>query len=654
MNRQERPGGIIVTIPAAVGAFLATFAVSAGETPARIATAVGGPSVSSLVVFAVMTAGGLWVLGRADAGMWRWAVPVGLILATADLMGIGLAHFDSLVHPLLVTYRVWAAVHWLGMAWMAILGVAALLIAADAHRDRAAAGSSIALRPPHRWGIGRLHAAVSASDRRTRMRGALVLGGLFVVAELPYLIIYWPGIVLFDTYRSLAYARGISSWSTYEPVGHSILIAIMDWSGHAMHLGDAGTIAIGSIAQIVTGAAALSFMMTRIAVWGLGRRAWTALVAWLALLPMFGLFAVTVVKDPPFTSGMLVFLTCAGELAFGPDRRRRWVWVTLAASGMFAIVTRNNGVYALLLGVPLMILVLRPVWKRLLVLLGVLVAGYALYAGPVYWVLNVHPGPAEEAFSIPIQQLARIAKDDGAHLSASDRRVIAEVFDGASPTNLGKHYVPGLADPMKLQARKAWTKHTLSSFLVGWARVAAHHPATAIEATLANTLGYWSPTGTSYDGIITQSFNNVRTIHLQIPSGPAPAGSAAAIINTDFLPSHDYWVGLRDDGYLAIPLLGLAMSPGPLSWAWLLALVLVMRRRDVRALAVFVPTATLMLTVIAGPVSGGQRYSLVLFMALPLAAASALLARRADRGVTHDHAPHPGLESSGAAAHHPT
>ena len=34
-----------------------------------------------------------------------------------------------------------------------------------------------------------------------------------------------------------------------------------------------------------------------------------------------------------------------------------------------------------------------------------------------------------------------------------------------------------------------------------------------------------------------------------------------------------------------------------------------------------------MLTVLAGPVSGGQRYSLALFMALPLAVAAALLAR---------------------------
>jgi len=51
------------------------------------------------------------------------------------------------------------------------------------------------------------------------------------------------------------------------------------------------------------------------------------------------------------------------------------------------------------------------------------------------------------------------------------------------------------------------------------------------------------------------------------------------------------------------------------------------RRRDLRALALFLPTSTLMLTVLAGPVSGGQRYSLALFMALPLAVAAALLAR---------------------------
>ncbi len=611
----------------AAGALAVTFAVSAGPVPRAAALRVGAPSVLTVVVFVVLAVAAGWVIRRTPGRLWRWAVPVGVVFATAELMGEGLTHFDSLVHPLLTADLAWSVIHWLAIAWAASLGTALLL----AVTDRRPGTPGEAVEPPpasgRRWGPARLVEALRSSDRRRRTGGFLVVTGLIAVAELPYVIFWWPGIVFFDTFRSYSYARGTSPWETYEPVGHSILIDVMQWLGTALGLGDAGGVAIGSLGQLLTGAAAFAFMFTRLAVWGLHRRVWTALLAWVMVLPVFGLLAMQVVKDPPFSTGMLVFLTCVGELAFGPAARRRWVWVTLALSGLFVIGTRNNGIHTLVLAIPLLILVLRPLWKRLLVLLGVLLAGYALYVGPVYWLLNVRPGPPAEAFSVPIQQLARIAKYDNAHLSPSDRRIISSVFDGMAPAALGKHYVPGLADPMKLTAARAWSDHTTTQFLSDWATVVSHHPGTAIEATLANTVGYWSPTGTSYDGFITRSFNDIRGIHLDIPSGKPAAGSAHAVVDSWF-PTLDYWSGLQDNGYLAVPLLGLAMSPGPMTWLWLFALLVVVRRRDVRALAVFLPAATLMLTVVAGPVSGGQRYSLVLFMALPLAVGSALLPAR--------------------------
>ncbi|HET9128566.1 MAG TPA: hypothetical protein VFN73_10840, partial [Propionibacteriaceae bacterium] len=75
------------------------------------------------------------------------------------------------------------------------------------------------------------------------------------------------------------------------------------------------------------------------------------------------------------------------------------------------------------------------------------------------------------------------------------------------------------------------------------------------------------------------------------------------------------------------------MSPGATCWGWIIALVLVVRRRSAPALALFLPAAALGLTVMAGPVSGGLRYLLAFFMALPLAAAAAALAGRSRRPV---------------------
>jgi hypothetical protein len=128
------------------------------------------------------------------------------------------------------------------------------------------------------------------------------------------------------------------------------------------------------------------------------------------------------------------------------------------------------------------------------------------------------------------------------------------------------------------------------------------------------------------------SANDVRRIHLDIPSGRPTTGLAAAIEDSGIIPTRDYVHGVHDDGYQGLPIVGLAMSSGPICWAWCIAGLLVIRRRDRAALAVFVPVAILLLTFLAGPVSGGTRYSLSLFMTLPLALAAATLATTRRRG----------------------
>jgi hypothetical protein len=181
---------------------------------------------------------------------------------------------------------------------------------------------------------------------------------------------------------------------------------------------------------------------------------------------------------------------------------------------------------------------------------------------------------------------------------------------------------------MKLQTRNALAEHGAGQLLAGWVRIAAKYPLTAIEATLANTVGYWDPEGPSYDGLVRWSANDIRGIHLDIPSGEPTAGPAADVEASGIMPSRSYWAGLQDNGYRAIPLIGLAMSPGPICWLWLISGILVARRRIRSAMALFVPAGILVLSFLAGPVSGGQRYTLTLFMALPLAVAALVLSAR--------------------------
>lgn len=619
-------------ILATAGAFVSVLAVYAGDKPGLLLKSLHGTSVSAVVVFVAFIAGGWWVLRTASASAWRWAAGIAVVLATAQLAGMSLRRFDGLDHRLLVPDNLaWVAMHWLGIAWLVSCGLAALIGALDSH-DLRYASEAASERGGGPRPFVRLVALLRASDPAQRRTGLLIVMGILVLSRVPYLIVYWPGILHFDTIRSYSYARGTYSWETYEPVGHSLLIAVMQWLGSALGWGDTGGVAIGSITLILVSSAAFTFMLSRMAVWGLYPGIWAATFAWLVLLPVFGYFSVGLVKDVPFSIAMIVFLVCIGDVAFGrPDTaKKRWPWATLTVAGIFVLLLRNNGIHVMALSVPLLLLPLRHLWRRILVVGAVLGVAYGIYVGPVYAMLNVQPGPQEESYSVPLQQLGRIVKYHWADLSTADQEFLTRTFAAVPPQVLADGYLPYLADPMKLTARRAWGDHSTTELLAGWARIAVKYPGTAIEATLANTVGYWDPEGPSYDGLTRWSANDApaRGIHLDIPSGKPTTGLAAKVEFSGIMPTRTYRQGLRDDGYRRIPVLGLAMSPGPVCWLWLIAVLLVLRRRDGTALAVFVPAGALLLSFLAGPVSGGQRYTLTLFMALPLAVAAVALAKR--------------------------
>jgi hypothetical protein len=610
------------------GACVSVLAVYAGNEPAPLPSSLHGTSVSAVVVLVAFIWCGSWVLRTAPPSAWRWAAAIAAALSTAQLAGLVVRKLGGRADLLLARDNLgWVAVHWIGIGWMVSCGLAALIWAIDAHDLRSSSDGALVQPGGTRW-WARLTGLLRATDRAQRRKGLLTVMGILVLSRVPYLVTYWPGIMMFDTIRSYSYARGTVPWDSYEPVGHSLLIAVMQWLGTHLGWGDVGGLAIGSITAVLASSAAFTFMLGRMAVWQLHPSIWAATLAWLVLLPIFGIYSVQLVKDVPFSIAMVVFLVCVGELSFGRSKTagRWWPWVTLGGAAVFAFMMRNNGIHVMVLSLPLLLIPLSHYRRRILIVITGVVASYALFIGPVYALLDVGPGPKEEAYSVPLQQLGHIAQLHSAELSPADREFYLRTFDGMSAEELGTHYIPWLADPMKLTARRSWADHSTTEFLFGWARIAAKHPLTAIGATLNNTVGYWDPEGPSFDGINRSTANDARLIHLDIPSGDPTAGLSGAIEASGFFPTRSNSDGLHDDGYRAIPVLGLALSPGPICWLWLIAALLVIRRHNRTALALFAPVAALLLSFLAGPVSGGQRYALTLFMALPLAVAAVALA----------------------------
>ncbi|WP_029149316.1 DUF6020 family protein [Microbacterium indicum] len=598
---------------ASIGALAAALAFAAGGSPETLRTAFDDAGGAGLLLFVAALASGRWVLARASAGTWAWAAPLGGAFALAETAGISLAQPGAGFAPIATAGSgtlAWWALHLVGVGWAASCAVAALLIARDRARARDTAG-----RSADRSRLGRAVGAVASG----RPAALAILAGVIAASRVPVYLLWFPGIVPFDTFRSFASVR-TGEWELYEPLGHSILVAGMDFLGTTLGWGDTAAVAIGAALQILTSSLACAFMLWRVAAWGVRPGIWAGASAWVALSPVLALFSVTIIKDSPFASVLVVFLTCVGDLTIARGasaRRRRVMWILLGASGALVVMARNNGVYVVVLG---LVILTALAWRRrparpIAVLAGVLVV-FALYSGPLAHALGARPGPAAEAWSLPVQQLARIAADDQDRLTPDERGFLDRIFPANGADGIGARYDPSISDSVKADAHHGWAHVGTGPALAGWLRLAAAHPVPAIEATLAGTVGYWAPSAPSYDGIPLLSSNDVRDVHLDIPSGLPDAGAVRAV----------YESGMLGDGLRRIPVLGLLVSPGFVTWAWIVCAAMVLRERRWRAAALFVPAGVLLLTLVAGPVSGGMRYSLALFAALPLAAGAACAA----------------------------
>ncbi|WES66211.1 DUF6020 family protein [Microbacter sp. GSS18] len=638
--RTSWTSGIAQWVIAAVGAWFVVLALATGTSPGSIFERVDSSAVVAGAAFVGVALLGKLALWSTPRAIWAWAIPLGMTLGLSHVAGISLmrsqadlALFSPSQPP---AELLWSAAQFIGTA-TAATWLIALALRLIEQRAPASPAPDSPSEPSTQGSIDRFFLRL----REGRIGAFAWVFAAIVLARVPYLILWWPGIMPFDSLRPFSYAE-TGVWEQLDPIGHSFLIVGANGLANSLGWGDSGGVAIGAIVQLATNSAAFAFMLTRVAAWGVPGRLWAVMAGWVALLPTFGVFSVTVVKDVPFTTAFVVFLTCFGELILGRSRdagNRLWPWIGLAASGVAMFALRNNGIIVLVASFVALAIVLRRQWRHLLGAVAVCAVAFGLYAGPLMWAVDALPTRSTETWSVPLQQIARIAQDHPDSLSAEDRAFIGELFPNWTLADIGEQYRPGISDPIKDEASRWWEAHSTTDVLSNWLRLMREYPLSAVTATLANTVGYWSPSAQPWygHGLTIASRNDVRGIHLDIPYGPVDVGVRGAIERHELLGET-----LRQT-----PILGIALAPGLVTWLWVVAAIGVIRKRDVRTLVWFVAPAMLLLTVLAGPVSGSMRYALPFFAALPLAWAIAVTARRRARDVTPPEAAAGDAESVG-------
>lgn len=455
-------------------------------------------------------------------------------------------------------------------------------------------------------------------------RTFLIIGGLFVLCWLPYMIIMFPGAMNADTRDQVAQITGTEQfcftarmiqqntpdflWNNNHPVLFTLILKCFVMLGGALGSYSWG-FEIYSILQSLAFAAAIAYLLTKLRSYGFSRRIIGGFVAFFALNPLFPLYGMTIMKDIPFTIALVFVSVWLYEILCG--KRQAGVKECSLLGGVLLVMMlfRNNGFFMAVLAIPFLLFLLWKEKKKMFRLVGtflisIFVCKIAI-SGLLFSALGIGGGSSGEMFSVPFQQTARYIKEYRKEITEEEEEIILSVLNtGGTLDEIADLYVPYRADQVKQKYNPKSTGTDLKRYASVWVKQFLKHPTVYVQAYL-NLAYCWfgmeGPADNIYymnvDIYIQKMLDGVREPEALLPARNAVNGYTKILDNC--------------------PITSWLLEFSVYTWIYLILLVVMVLRRKREAFLTAVMLYANYLICLAGPV-GYMRYAIPMIVCLPL------------------------------------
>lgn len=323
---------------------------------------------------------------------------------------------------------------------------------------------------------------------------ASAAAGIFLCL-IPVWLAYYPIIMSYDFHRQVNEAyKGLAWFYPLQPIAHTWLIWFFLKVGAALGSYQTG-MACMAVFQMLLYALVMGYGVTM--VWRLSGKKWLVIITALffAVFPYNTVLVVCTTKDTLFTILFTLFFLIFLERNYFSNGKKKIVMnVLLVVEGCLMMQFRNNAIYAVTVFM-LLLLIFRPKKEKL----GILVLGLCLVLGEIGMRNVIHiaignqlgmEAPKIEAYSVPIQQFARVAYYHGEELEAQDPEMAALLEKYVGRDHWDSYYAP-IADSVKGTVTPAPYTNDHRQLLKDWLRVAKRYPNEFLDAFLELTRGYW-------------------------------------------------------------------------------------------------------------------------------------------------------------------
>lgn len=418
--------------------------------------------------------------------------------------------------------------------------------------------------------------------------------GLFAVAWIPAIIRNSPGILIGDSYNILYQAIGKEPLSTHHPIIYTLIMRVCMLLGRDADSG----IAIGMIVSVLI----CIFLLSYVVYYMISRR-WDFRIVLFTLAlflfyPPIKMLAVTINKDMIFAAFVGVYLCALTELLTTQlTKGRKWL---LFLSALGVVLFRKNGVYLVLFTV--IALAFLKIEKKskvfcMTALIGVVLIN-GVIEGPVCSFFHIAKGSPREMLSLPLQQMARVARDEHGTEGSEVREEMYDYF--LTGVNLGVLYDPLISDRVKNYFNLPNYEGHEKDFAALSLRLLTVYPETSIEACFCQSFGYWYPTPINW--FYAENKNAVVSFN-------------AIIENHAYAETVNY---VRFDEGKYMPVLQNLTCIALIFWVFVAIVGYLIYRREYKWLLLSAPMLALWLTSVASPVWNELRYVMGIYIALPV------------------------------------
>lgn len=446
---------------------------------------------------------------------------------------------------------------------------------------------------------------------------------VIVLCRIPWLLYSYPGIMTPDSINQFKQVIGMSSFSNHHPWMHTMTISLFYHIGNLFTSNTNDAFVFFTIFQICFMAFASSYLIWVISKYTKSLPLLCGIIAVYAFLPYHNVMAICIWKDVMFGGTLLLFCTSLFYLLKeGISKKTLPSTILYFISGFFMCVYRSNGWYAFILTFPFLLIAFRKQWKLLYPLHFLLLAFVLVVKGPVMNHYEVEQPDFIESISIPLQQVGRVIAT-GQELTPEQNELIRKIIKTEHVPELYTEYI---SDNMKELVRTYnpdyLTSHK-SEYLKLWIELGLKYPDTYLDAYIAQTRGYYSPSAIYSVAEVDSIIDNETGLYREYLIGGKLIVKLREIL-----------IKLQD----MVPLYGALWSMGSLFWGLLLFLGLTIGKNpnfNLKAkmnfmdlITVWIPNIAVIGTLlIATPVAIEFRYAYNLAYCIPLYFAIMLLSK---------------------------